>query len=109
MEAIANSEHDHPGPEGDKHYVDITRADAVDAVKRIADLIVERDKLFEALLQYADPESYHAVAMLVDRPAGWFADDFDGGHEGYDRPMPGKHAREVVGWGKEEQKGGITK
>lgn len=49
----------------------------------------------DALAVYGDPESYHAIAFLVDRPAGEFADDFERkhGHPDYDRPMPGKLAR----------------
>jgi hypothetical protein len=49
----------------------------------------------DALSVYADPESYHAIAFMADRPAGEFADDFskDHGHPYYDRPMPGKLAR----------------
>ena len=33
--------------------------------------------LIEALRMYADPESYFAVLMMADHPAGWFADDVD--------------------------------
>lgn len=52
----------------------------------------------EALAFYADPESYHGIMIMVDRPAGEFADDLseDHGHEGYDRPMPGKRARKAL-------------
>lgn len=54
----------------------------------------------EALQMYADPESYHAVAFMVDRPAGSFADDFgskrEHGHPYYERHMPGKLARKTL-------------
>jgi hypothetical protein len=52
----------------------------------------------EALSFYADPENYHAISFLLDRPCGGFADDFseDHGHADYERPMPGKLAREVL-------------
>lgn len=47
---------------------------------------------------YADPEVYHGVAFLFDRPGGGFEEDFDEdhGHEFYDRPMPGKMARNTL-------------
>lgn len=49
----------------------------------------------ETLALYADPESYHAVAFMADRPAGWFADDFS--HDkNYGRGMPGKEARKTL-------------
>lgn len=48
----------------------------------------------DALATYADPESYHAVAFMFDRPCGVFAEDFSRvEHPFYDRPMPGKLAR----------------
>jgi len=51
----------------------------------------------EALEFYADPENYHAILILPDRPSGAFADDFsDHGHPNYDRQMPGKTAREAL-------------
>lgn len=50
----------------------------------------------DALTAYADPASYHAVAFLFDRPCGEFADDFSRVREsGYNRPMPGKLARQA--------------
>ena len=49
----------------------------------------------ETLALYADPTSYHAVAFMADRPAGWFADDFS--HDkNYRRRMPGKEARKTL-------------
>lgn len=66
----------------------------------VADKEIERYKralgmALDALEVYANPESYHAMAFAVDRPAGSFADDFskDHGHPYYERPMPGKLAR----------------
>lgn len=38
MEAIADSENDHPGEAGEKYYVDFSRKDAMDAVARIVEL-----------------------------------------------------------------------
>lgn len=51
----------------------------------------------DALKLYAAEESYHAVAVIIDRPAGAFADDFEQvrGSE-YRRPMPGKAARKAL-------------
>jgi hypothetical protein len=49
----------------------------------------------ETLGLYANPTSYHAVAFIADRPAGWFADDFS--HDkNYGRWMPGKQARKTL-------------
>lgn len=65
----------------------------------MADKEVERYKralgiALDALQVYANPETYHAIAILADRPAGDFADDFSRVPESdYDRPMPGKAAR----------------
>jgi hypothetical protein len=58
----------------------------------------EADRMREALEFYADPENYHAIAFLPNRPCGEFAEDFDEnhGHPDYDRPMPGKRAREAL-------------
>ncbi len=48
----------------------------------------------ETLKLYADPESYHAIALFSDPPSGWFADDVSKvDHPHYDRKMPGKEAR----------------
>ena len=49
----------------------------------------------ETLGLYANPASYHSVAFMADRPAGWFADDFS--HDkNYGRRMPGKEARKAL-------------
>jgi hypothetical protein len=55
-------------------------------------------RLREALVMYADPESYHAIAFYFDRPCGEFADDFseDHGNSFYQRPMPGARARAAL-------------
>lgn len=57
----------------------------------------------EALQQYADPESYFAISVLADRPAGWFADDFstiswtlDNGDVLWERACPGELARATI-------------
>jgi hypothetical protein len=68
------------------------------ASSRLRSLLEERERLFEALAFYADPENYHAIAILADPPCGEFVDDFDDdhGHPDYDRPMPGKRARSAL-------------
>lgn len=51
----------------------------------------------EVLALYADPESYHGIAMICDRPSGWFADDVSKtGHPHYDRKMHGAAARKAL-------------
>ena len=77
-----------------------TRAGLLYTEERIelAELRAENKRLREALEFYANPENYHAMAFLYDPPCGGFAEDFsDAGHEDYDRPMPGKTAREALG------------
>jgi hypothetical protein len=69
-------------------------------------LAAEKERLkpmVEALEFYADPENYHAILIMPDRPGGAFADDFstDHGHPDYDRPMPGKTARAALAKAKE--------
>lgn len=58
------------------------------------------NEAIDALEFYADPDSYFAISILADRPAGAFADDFsedDWTREcDFDRPMPGKRAREAL-------------
>lgn len=56
--------------------------------KRISDLE-------EALMFYADPENYHAIKFIGDPPCGSFIDDFSEVNN-YNRPMPGKLARETL-------------
>ncbi len=52
----------------------------------------------EALALYAEPESYHAISLLVDRPCGWFAEDRSliRGHPFYKRSMHGAAARRAL-------------
>lgn len=73
------------------------KVDELDERARHAE--ADNERLRAALEFYADPQSYHAIAFLVDRPAGGFADDFDDEHgdEFYERPMPGKTARRALG------------
>jgi hypothetical protein len=54
--------------------------------------------LIDALRFYATAQTYHAVTVLADRPAGEFAEDFseDHGDKYYNRAMPGKLARETL-------------
>ena len=70
----------------------------IEAATAITTLQAQLERMTEALTFYADPENYHAVMILGDRPCGLFAEDFsdDHGHEDYDRPMPGKRAREAL-------------
>lgn len=62
--------------------------------------------LADALRGYADPDAYFAIAMLPDRPAGWFADDMGcciGPHGDHDH-RHGRAARKALGdewWGTE--------
>lgn len=53
-------------------------------------------QLEEALKYYADPNTYFGVGFFIDAPSGGFDEDFDEGHEDYDRPMPGKRARAAL-------------
>ena len=57
-------------------------------------------RLKKALLFYADPDSYYACSFLFDPPCGQFRDDFCRDFWtrklGYDRRMPGKHARRAL-------------
>ena len=71
-------------------------ADAI----RIKQLQAEIDQLVKVLRFYANPETYHAIYFVNDYPCGDFEDDFDRDHgsEHYDRPMPGKRAREALDW-----------
>lgn len=47
LSAIADSEHDHP--ESDRYLVDLSRKDALDAVKRITELLVQVSEFATAL------------------------------------------------------------
>ena len=67
------------------------------AHQRIAELENDNARMIDALEFYANPETYHACAFLFDPPTGGFDKDFDDGHNGYDRPMPGKLARQAIG------------
>lgn len=51
LTAIADSEHDHPHDDG--YLVDLSRADVVDAVKRISELLVEVSEYATALHEVA--------------------------------------------------------
>lgn len=44
--------------------------EALEARKALLDLAYALDR-------YGDPESYFAVAVIPDRPSGWFANDYD--------------------------------
>lgn len=69
---------------------------------RLVAALAAHEQVLEALLFYADPENYHALAVFADRPSGAFADDYDDehGHPDYDRPMYGTRARAALkAWG----------
>ena len=55
-------------------------------------------KCFSTVVDYANPEFYHAIMIVGDSPCGGFASDFDDKHANdfYDREMPGKIAREAL-------------
>jgi len=56
---------------------------------------VERDALAEALVFYADAETYFAIAFMGDPPHGEFLDDFDADNNmGVEKP--GKRARDAL-------------
>lgn len=57
LEAIADSEHDHPGD--DRYHVDLTRKDAIDAVKCITELRA----------QISDPVSFKCGARHANTGA----------------------------------------
>lgn len=65
----------------------------------LARVLAAHEQVLHALAFYADPENYHAILIVPDRPAGAFADDFDDehGHPEYDRPMHGSQARAALG------------
>ena len=53
--------------------------------------------LYDALMVYADPEFYHAIMIIPDRPTGGFDEDVSLVEwSDYDRPMPGKLARDTI-------------
>lgn len=63
----------------------------------------EAERLREALEFYADPETYFAIGFWPDPPCGAFIDD---GSETMGLGMkPGKRARIVLGYEKEDETG----
>ena len=56
------------------------------------------EKCIGALMFYANPEIYFAIAFLGDPPCGAFADDFDDNyeHDVMEGERPGKLARKVL-------------
>lgn len=77
-----------------------------DNICEIQSLRVGYAELNEALQFYADPNSYFAIGVFADRPAGEFADDFSDADDWptvdfpYERPMPGARARAALIRGK---------
>ena len=51
LAAIADSENDHPSESGEKFFVDLSRKDAMDAVKRIAGLLEQLSEFATALYE----------------------------------------------------------
>lgn len=74
------------------------RNSIIDQIQPLID--AETTRLREALEFYADPDTYHAISFMGDRPCGAFADDLSEDEfteeAGYFRPMPGKTAREAL-------------
>lgn len=77
-----------------------TRLDAIAAARAKAQAKRHERALIvaiEALAFYANPDNYHAIAMLYDRPTGAFADDTSKVvHSHYQRPVHGKAARKAL-------------
>lgn len=61
---------------------------------RVEDVDKLMGELSAALLFYALPETYFAIAVIPDPPCGAFIEDFSETSMG---PKPGKLAREVLG------------
>lgn len=72
-----------------------------------ADERAKMQPLIEALEFYADPATYHALSVWADPPCGDFVNDYseDHGDDFYDRPMPGKTAREALAQQPENEEG----
>lgn len=94
-----------------------TEGELVAKLVETADALMEcteyAKRLKEALEFYANPDSYFAILVMPDRPAGGFADDFSyadhlAEYGEYNRPMPGKLARETLGIESEEQQHAAT-
>jgi hypothetical protein len=68
LEAIADSENDHPGEAGEKYYVDFSRKDAMDAVARIVEL---RSALSTYIKTLKD------LVVAIDRSPAQTTDDPD--------------------------------
>lgn len=84
-------------------YVHQQAADEIERLRRrnfeaeIAGLRADKAELLAGLEFYADPENYHAIAFFSDPPHGEFMNDFsETDWSDYDRPMPGKRARELI-------------
>lgn len=65
-------------------------------------LLATAEELSHTVGFYANPDSYFAILIMPDRPAGSFADDFSyadhlAEYSEYDRQMPGKRARQTLG------------
>lgn len=65
---------------------------------KLAEIAAAHEELLVALSFYAEPGTYHACGFLFDRPCGGFDEDFDEDHgdDFYERPMPGKRARQAM-------------
>lgn len=65
-------------------------------------LRVRVKRLEEALVFYADPDTYCAISFLPDPPCGEFINDVSevDADYGYNRPMPGARARRALAVGR---------
>lgn len=52
-------------------------------------------EMVETIQLYADPGFYHGCGFVFDRPTGGFDEDFSY-DENYQRPVPGKLARQTL-------------
>lgn len=92
-----------------ENYHDPEAKIATHTLKELIEVIFDQNAKIaiaaDALHFYADPDSYFAISILDDPPCGEFARDFSQDEWTaiceYDRPMPGKLAREIMiaqGW-----------
>jgi len=70
----------------------------------IKKLRAEIERLEEALVFYADPQTYFAIAFIPDRPCGEFEDDFEDCSAVNLGNKPGKRARAALNFWEELKK-----
>ena len=74
-------------------------------------MVAAYEEVLQALIFYADPASYHALAVVPDHPCGEFYEDVsdDHGDDFYQRPMHGKRARAALkAWNEALQGAGLS-